>query len=92
MQTLTLTLLGTAHCHLCEEAEAMLSQPLLEQNTPKNTLALLHKLDIADDDDLYSLYATKIPVLQASNEQETIELHWPFTTTDIKTTLATLAL
>ena len=57
-------LYGTACCHLCEEAEAVLS------------LAGVHAvyIDIADDDGLLEKYGARIPVLRRAGA----ELVWPF--------------
>jgi hypothetical protein len=76
-----LILFGTAGCHLCEEAEAIvagLNPELLA------CLALSHR-DIAGDDDLTERYGVRIPVLvnQASGQ----ELGWPFDTAAIETFL-----
>jgi len=38
-------------------------------------------VEIADDDDLLTLYGTRIPVLQRVDTQA--ELNWPFTSHDI---------
>ncbi|MDP1595049.1 MAG: glutaredoxin family protein [Gallionella sp.] len=57
-------LYGTACCHLCAEADAVLHSL---------GIAALH-IDIADDDDLLELYGTRIPVLRHADA----ELCWPF--------------
>lgn len=58
------TLYGTAGCHLCEQAKALLS-----------SLAVLH-VDIADDDVLLERYGMRIPVLLRADTGE--EIDWPF--------------
>lgn len=64
------TLMSTQHCHLCEEAEAMLVQLL-------NPLAhQIEVADVAEDDLLLARYGVRIPVL--INEQSQAELSWPF--------------
>lgn len=65
-----LTLYSTSHCHLCEQAEALLAN-----------LALTHDLswsvvDIADDTTLQSRFELKIPVLQRLDNAQL--LCWPF--------------
>ncbi|MDR2221064.1 MAG: glutaredoxin family protein [Methylobacillus sp.] len=63
----TFTLFGTEHCHLCEEAQALLDH-----------LALPYRLvDIAENDALHDRYEIRIPVLHRSDTQQ--ELDWPFT-------------
>ncbi len=56
----------TGHCHLCEEAEAIV----------RRAGATALKIDIADDDDLFDKYHTRIPVLQRTDNAA--ELDWPF--------------
>lgn len=57
-------LYGTACCHLCAEAEAVLHSLGIDA---------LH-IDIADDDGLLEMYGTRIPVLRHADA----ELGWPF--------------
>lgn len=61
-----LRLYGTKHCHLCEEAEAMLRQVGIEAEYT----------DIATDDSLMEKYGIRIPVLQRTDTDA--ELGWPF--------------
>lgn len=63
MQTV-IELYGTACCHLCDEAEAVL------QLVGVHAVAI----DIADDDSLLEKYGTRIPVLRRAGA----ELGWPF--------------
>ncbi len=56
----------TAHCHLCEEAEAIV----------RRAGATALKIDITDDDNLFDKYRTRIPVLQRADNGA--ELDWPF--------------
>ncbi len=58
-------LYGTEACHLCEQAEQLLSDVGLK----------FTKLDIMDDDKAQQLYALRIPVLR---HQSGLELNWPF--------------
>ncbi len=65
-----ITLLTTAGCHLCEQAEAIL-----------NTLNVdVNKIEIGDDDDLVERYGTRIPVLKFADNSI---LNWPFDRLDI---------
>ncbi|MDO9012399.1 MAG: glutaredoxin family protein [Gallionella sp.] len=57
-------LYGTACCHLCDEAEAVLLSAGVHT---------VH-IDIADDDSLLEKYGTRIPVLRRADA----ELVWPF--------------
>lgn len=73
-----ITLYGTAACHLCDEAYAIL-QPLVQM------LALrMHQVDIAEDDMLLQTYGLYIPVLSAPAG----ELRWPFDAESAKAFLA----
>ena len=64
--TPALRLYGTAACHLCERAEALLYAANVTAET----------VDIAADDDLLARYGTRIPVLQRLDTSA--ELGWPF--------------
>ncbi|MGB1908113.1 MAG: glutaredoxin family protein, partial [Spongiibacter sp.] len=57
-----LVLYGTSACHLCELAEQLLVEVLIEY--PELVVELV---DIADDDALVDLYGTRIPVLERSD-------------------------
>ncbi len=61
-------LYGTKHCHLCDEAEAILRKIGIEAVY----------VDIADDDMLIEKYGVRIPVLQRVDTGA--ELGWPFDT------------
>lgn len=61
-----LILYGTEGCHLCDEAQSLLSQIGLAW----------HDVDIADNDALLERYGTSIPVLASS--ASSAELNWPF--------------
>ena len=65
-----LELMTTEGCHLCEQAT-----PLLVAGLNPN-LFEVDLVDIAFDDQLMNLYATRIPVLVDS--QSGAELGWPF--------------
>lgn len=59
------TLFGTSACHLCELAEALLTQ----------VGATFEHIDISDSDELFERYGTTIPVLR---REDGAELNWPF--------------
>ncbi len=67
-----LILYSTTACHLCEEAELLLTQAKLQWQA----------IEIADNDKLLELYSHKIPVLRNSITQK--ELCWPFNLSDIE--------
>lgn len=61
-----LLLYGTRHCHLCEQAEALLHAAAMTADS----------VDIAEDDSLLEKYRMRIPVvLRVDNGAE---LGWPF--------------
>ena len=59
-------LYGTACCHLCDQAEAILREM---------GMAADH-IDIAEDDELIEKYGIRIPVLKRADTGA--ELGWPF--------------
>lgn len=59
-------LYGTACCHLCEEAQAILHELGIQAEY----------VDIADDDELLEKYGIRIPVLKRVDTGA--ELGWPF--------------
>ena len=59
-------LYGTAFCHLCEQAEAVLREIGIEADY----------IDIANDDELVEKYGIRIPVLKRMDNGA--ELGWPF--------------
>jgi glutaredoxin len=61
-----LILYSTWGCHLCEEAEQLLTAAGLQQR--------YHLVDIVDDDSAFARYRTLIPVLRLGEK----ELCWPF--------------
>ncbi len=71
---MTLILLGTEACHLCDQA-----QDLLQQASAARALSWQLK-DIALEDDLVARYGERIPVLCRSDGAE---LNWPFSLLDI---------
>ena len=67
-----LYLYSTSHCHLCELAQALLTELNIETVTI---------VEIADNDQLLLEYGTSIPVLK--REDTNAELDWPFNSADI---------
>ena len=66
-----LILYGTEGCHLCDEAQSLLSHIGLTW----------HNVDIIDSDELLERYGTSIPVLASSDKNA--ELNWPFAREDV---------
>ncbi|MDP3745164.1 MAG: glutaredoxin family protein [Methylotenera sp.] len=77
---INLNLYSTSHCHLCEQAEALLVT-LSKQCDIGWVL-----IEITDDAKLLENYGQKIPVLKRLNDQS--EMEWPFTISDIKRFIA----
>jgi hypothetical protein len=69
-----LLLLGTAGCHLCEEAEEIVKQCL-----PNEAIEII---DIAEQEHWQADYAIRIPVLYDPKTQK--ELAWRFDLADVK--------
>lgn len=74
---LELNLYTTSHCHLCEQAEAILSSIVNDYDISWNSI------EIADNDQLLEAYGTKIPVIQVIGTDT--ELAWPFDTEAVLT-------
>jgi len=70
---MTVVLLGTAACHLCEQAKTIVAESGFE--------AIF--TDIALDEFWQAHYATRIPVLYHLESQQ--ELAWPFDHAAVKT-------
>ena len=71
----TLILYTGNHCHLCDQAEALI-YPLLTEHGWQ-----LQEINISDNPDLVKKYATRIPVVVVSSGEEK---GWPFTQGQIK--------
>jgi hypothetical protein len=71
-----LLLLGTAGCHLCEQAEEILQQCLPDYQQ------VVEIIDIAEQEHWQTQYAVRIPVLYHPGTQK--DLCWPFDQTDIQ--------
>lgn len=70
-------LLGTAGCHLCEQAES-----IINDYAKKGAGISIESIDIAEFEVWQAQYATRIPVLYHP-ETET-DLGWPFDRADVK--------
>ena len=68
---LSLLLLGTSGCHLCEEAETIIASCQLDKNK-----VTVEKLDIAEQEQYQVEFALYIPVLYHPNSLK--RLNWPF--------------
>lgn len=73
--TIRLLLYGTAACHLCEQALALLHEARTAIDIGWS------EIDIADDDMLLERYGLLIPVLRL--EKNGSELHWPFNAAEL---------
>jgi hypothetical protein len=69
-------LLGTAGCHLCEEAEAIV-YAYLKTQTGFN----IEHIDIVEYAEWQEIFALRIPVLL--HEESAKSLDWPFTETQL---------
>lgn len=74
---LELNLYTTSHCHLCEQAEAILNSIVNDYDIHWNSI------EIADNERLLELYGTKIPVIQINGTRT--EIAWPFDCTAVLT-------
>lgn len=78
-----LLLLGTAGCHLCEEAEEIIRECL-----PNDYQQVVETIDIAEQEYWQAQYATRIPVLYHPATQK--ELAWRFETNDVQAFIGSL--
>ena len=69
---MVVTLYTGPHCHLCEQAEAVVLPLLSERGV------VLNKDDINSDPALYERYRYTIPVISVTAGAETLEKGWPF--------------
>ncbi|MEY4039289.1 MAG: hypothetical protein RLZZ52_157 [Actinomycetota bacterium] len=60
MSEITITLIGKPACHLCEDAEQVVSDVLAQLEMPS---VRVESLSIEDDEDLHDEYWEQIPVL-----------------------------
>lgn len=70
-----ITLYGKPDCHLCDEAEAILTRVSRELGTP------YVKIDIQGSPELFQRYRYRIPVIEVAGGQT---LDWPTTPERIK--------
>ena len=74
--TATVRLYTSLGCHLCEQAEMILSEVLNPDEI------IIEKVEIADSDDLIERYGVRIPVLGFVKHDAGVdggaELGWPF--------------
>lgn len=73
-----LILLGTDGCHLCEQAESIITDTL---NQYQKQITLEH-IDIAVEEQWQQDYAIRIPVLIFQPGEQ--EIAWPFTQAELK--------
>jgi len=75
-----LLLFTTFGCHLCEQAEVMLSGVLAHANRLRSESGLaaleIHSVEISEEAGLVEHYGSRIPVLML--EESARELAWPF--------------
>lgn len=76
LMIINLILYSTSHCHLCEQAEALLLKLSVEHELKWSAI------EISDNVSLYELYEIKIPVLKRVDTS--VEIFWPFNEDDIK--------
>jgi thioredoxin-like negative regulator of GroEL len=74
-----LTLYSRAECHLCDQAEALVT-PIIQHGQWQ-----LVKVDIDSDPDLLEKYGFSIPVLLRNDNGQS--LNWPFPPSRVKTLL-----
>jgi hypothetical protein len=79
---LTLELLGTQGCHLCDDAEQVLVSALDLQQIA------VELVDIAESDELMDAYALHIPVLR--HVETGADLGWPFDGMQVQAFVANL--
>lgn len=72
-----LLLFGTSGCHLCEEANSIINDCLLD-----GLDLIIESIDIAEFEHWQAQYALRIPVLYHPETQQ--ELGWPFDQTQVK--------
>lgn len=80
----SLILYGTASCHLCEQAEAVLHGAARLSGSPLP----FEKIDIAENPELLERYGIKIPVLREAASE--MEIGWPFDAAGIISFIATI--
>ncbi|MFZ2313455.1 MAG: glutaredoxin family protein [Methylobacter sp.] len=79
-----LMLFGTSGCHLCEQAESIINDCLLD-----GLDLIIEDIDIAEQERWQDRYAIRIPVLYHAETKQ--ELGWPFDQADVKEFIQSLA-
>ncbi|MET1255933.1 glutaredoxin family protein [Aliikangiella maris] len=74
---LTIQLMTTAGCHLCEQAHAMFQYLVANDENIKQNFDL-QLIDIIDKDELVDEYGIRIPVFIRAYNGKRSELGWPF--------------
>jgi hypothetical protein len=72
----TFNLYGTSACHLCELAQAMIT----EQQSLQGGF-VYEEVDISESDTFFERYGLRIPVLQHPDKRE---LNWPFSAQELQ--------
>ena len=83
----TIRLYTTAGCHLCEQAEAMVTY-LLDNESSLKSLLQLELVEIANSEALMERYGVRIPVLMLESQAGPTELGWPFELSELNDWLA----
>jgi len=78
-----LILLGTADCHLCEQAEEIIRECL-----PNDYDEVVETIDIAEQEHWQARYAVRIPVLYDPSSEK--ELAWRFEVSDVQAFIQSL--
>jgi hypothetical protein len=78
-----LILYHTEHCHLCDEAEAL----ILAAGQREGQSGGYQKVEIENDPELLKRYEIHIPVLKRTDNQQ--ELFWPFGTLELAAFMGT---
>ncbi len=71
-----LNLYSTTHCHLCEQAEALLVNLSIQHDIRWQII------EITEDDELLERYGLIIPVIKRLDNDT--EIAWPFTSDEIR--------
>lgn len=79
--TIQLSLYSTSHCHLCEQAEALIKSAADDYDIHYAVI------EITDFPELLTMYEIKIPVLKRLDNNK--EICWPFDRSDISRLLLT---
>ena len=72
-----LQLMSTSGCHLCELAEQIIAESLLN-----NVAVTIELIDVAEQEQFQARYAIRIPVLYHPETNK--DLGWPFDVVQVK--------